>query len=85
MVMHILFLQVVNLNPQYVKRVGPDGSVEHLDWHKHYDLMRETAGYPKPGRTNNHPSCAQFCPVLMCSESRESKNCLLCPIVFFYQ
>ncbi|XP_067935997.1 apyrase apy-1-like [Watersipora subatra] len=41
--------EVVNLHPQYVKRVSPEGAVEHLDWHSHYNAMRKKAGFSSPG------------------------------------
>jgi len=41
--------EVLNINPQYVKRVSANGAVEHLDWHKHYNKMREAAGIHPPG------------------------------------
>jgi len=42
--------QVLNLNPLFVKQVGPDGSVQHLDWHKRYEDMKQAAGITSPGK-----------------------------------
>ncbi|KAK7004337.1 soluble calcium-activated nucleotidase 1 [Biomphalaria glabrata] len=41
--------EVVNLNPQWVKSVGPDGDVQHLDWHDKYNALREKTGTLPPG------------------------------------
>ncbi|KAH9490038.1 Soluble calcium-activated nucleotidase 1 [Bulinus truncatus] len=40
---------VVNLNPQWVKSVGPAGDVQHLDWHEKYNALREKTGTQLPG------------------------------------
>lgn len=40
---------VENLNPQWVKSIGPRGDVRHEDWHQYYDKMKEAAGIKFPG------------------------------------
>lgn len=42
-------LQVLNHNPQFVKKISPDGSVEHINWHNVYDKIRGAAGFSPPG------------------------------------
>ncbi|CAL1533529.1 unnamed protein product [Lymnaea stagnalis] len=41
--------EVLNLNPQWVKSIGPDGDVEHLDWHDKYNALRQKTGTLLPG------------------------------------
>ncbi|XP_005098146.1 soluble calcium-activated nucleotidase 1 [Aplysia californica] len=41
--------EVVNLNPQWVKSIGRDGDVKHLDWHERYNALREKTGMLLPG------------------------------------
>ena len=52
---------VENLNPQWIKSIGPQGDVRHIDWHVYYNQLREKTGTSAPGlsemalRTlNNH-------------------------------
>ena len=42
---------VENLNPQFVKSIGVNGDVIHVDWHENYNKMREKAGYKFPGES----------------------------------
>ncbi|XP_076443199.1 soluble calcium-activated nucleotidase 1-like [Babylonia areolata] len=41
--------EVVNLNPQWVKAIGPSGNVEHMDWHENYNALRRITGMELPG------------------------------------
>ncbi|XP_059476799.1 soluble calcium-activated nucleotidase 1 [Neocloeon triangulifer] len=41
--------ELVNYDPMWVKRVAPDGGVEHLDWSKHYEKIRQACGITFPG------------------------------------
>ena len=41
---------VLNFNPMYVKKIAPDGKVEHIDWHENYINMRKKAGIEFPGK-----------------------------------
>ncbi|XP_070580085.1 soluble calcium-activated nucleotidase 1-like [Ptychodera flava] len=41
--------ELVNLNPQWVKAITPDGAVHHLSWVQNYNTMRKYAGYEWPG------------------------------------
>lgn len=43
---------VENLNPQWVKSIGPRGDVRHEDWHLYYNKMKEAAGIKFPGLLN---------------------------------
>lgn len=40
---------VVNLNPQWVKAIGPTGAVEHIDWHRNYNALRKVTDMELPG------------------------------------
>lgn len=40
---------VLNHDPQWVKRVSPDGQIEHLDWRSRYVELRHSAGIEAPG------------------------------------
>lgn len=40
---------VENLNPQWVKSIGPGGDVRHEDWHIYYNSMKKAAGIEFPG------------------------------------
>lgn len=40
---------VINFNPMFVKKIAPDGKVEHIDWHENYINMRKKAGIEFPG------------------------------------
>ena len=46
--------EIVNLNPQWVKSIGPDGDVQHLDWHENYNALREKTGMLSPGESFIH-------------------------------
>lgn len=41
--------EVVNLNPQWVKAIGPSGEVKHIDWHNNYNALRKVTGMNLPG------------------------------------
>lgn len=41
---------VENLNPQWVKSIGPGGDVRHEDWHVYYNNMKKAADIQFPGR-----------------------------------
>ncbi|BFZ17677.1 hypothetical protein BsWGS_20716 [Bradybaena similaris] len=41
--------EVLNLNPQWVKSIGPKGDVVHIDWHEKYNALRTKAGMLLPG------------------------------------
>ncbi|KAL8593245.1 hypothetical protein ACOMHN_009899 [Nucella lapillus] len=41
--------KVVNLNPQWVKAIGPSGEVKHIDWHNNYNALRKVTGMELPG------------------------------------
>ena len=41
--------EVVNLNPQWVKSIGPTGDVTHIDWHNNYNALRKVTGMELPG------------------------------------
>lgn len=40
---------VENLNPQWVKSIGPGGDVRHEDWHVYYNNMKKAADIQFPG------------------------------------
>ena len=40
---------VQNLDPQWIKSIGPQGDIQHIDWHKNYNAMREKTGTSAPG------------------------------------
>ncbi|KAL5017820.1 hypothetical protein ScPMuIL_003542 [Solemya velum] len=40
---------IVNLNPQWVKSIGPKGDVIHLDWQKNYNALRHKTRTSYPG------------------------------------
>ena len=40
---------VENLDPQWIKSIGPQGDVRHIDWHINYDLLRKKTGASAPG------------------------------------
>ncbi|KAK3091862.1 hypothetical protein FSP39_023214 [Pinctada imbricata] len=40
---------VQNVNPQFIKSIGVNGDVIHLDWHENYNAMRKKAGFTFPG------------------------------------
>lgn len=44
--------KVVNLNPQWVKSIGPEGDVRHIDWHENYNALRKKVGMELPGMEN---------------------------------
>ncbi|XP_074649447.1 soluble calcium-activated nucleotidase 1-like isoform X2 [Tubulanus polymorphus] len=41
--------ELVNLDPQWVKRIEYTGAVTHIDWHHNYNAMRRAAGFSYPG------------------------------------
>ncbi|GFN81946.1 soluble calcium-activated nucleotidase 1 [Plakobranchus ocellatus] len=41
--------ELVNLNPQWVKSIGPGGDVIHIDWHEKYNALRAKIGMLSPG------------------------------------
>jgi soluble calcium-activated nucleotidase 1 len=41
--------ELVNYDPMWVKRVAPDGGVEHINWSKNYDKLRQACGISFPG------------------------------------
>lgn len=41
--------EVVNLNPQWVKSIGPSGDVQHHDWSSNYNALRKKTGTYLPG------------------------------------
>ncbi|XP_002741956.1 soluble calcium-activated nucleotidase 1-like [Saccoglossus kowalevskii] len=41
--------ELVNLNPQWIKLITPDGGVHHLEWVENYNMMRKKAGCEWPG------------------------------------
>ncbi|XP_065340979.1 soluble calcium-activated nucleotidase 1 [Cloeon dipterum] len=41
--------ELVNYDPMWVKRVAPDGGVEHVDWSKNYEKIRHACGISFPG------------------------------------
>lgn len=41
--------ELVNLHPQYVKRVSLTGEVTHIDWHKRYEALAEAVDIRFPG------------------------------------
>ena len=48
--------EVVNLNPQWVKSIGPDGDVQHHDWSANYNALRRQTGTYLPGMLSYFPS-----------------------------
>ena len=42
--------ELVNLNPQWVKSIGPGGDVIHIDWHEKYNALRAKVGMLPPGK-----------------------------------
>jgi len=40
---------VINHDPMWVKEVGMDGAVKHVDWRERYILVRQAAGISWPG------------------------------------
>lgn len=41
--------QVLNVNPQYVKRINKDGGIKHLNWVKRYEKVKSALGIKSPG------------------------------------
>ena len=41
--------ELVNHNPQWVKTITTRGNVEHFDWTKNYEKLREAVGIHFPG------------------------------------
>ena len=41
--------EVLNVNPQWVKSIGPTGDVLHHNWVERYNILREKAGFQAPG------------------------------------
>ena len=41
--------ELVNHNPQYVKTINPHGHIEHHDWTRNYEKLRESIGIVFPG------------------------------------
>ncbi|CAD5111807.1 unnamed protein product [Dimorphilus gyrociliatus] len=41
--------QFVNTYPQWIKSIGPNGDIKHLDWSENYNKLREVAGFESPG------------------------------------
>eukprot|EP00002_Diphylleia_rotans_P001396 TRINITY_DN1078_c0_g1_i2.p1 TRINITY_DN1078_c0_g1~~TRINITY_DN1078_c0_g1_i2.p1 ORF type:complete len:260 (+),score=61.12 TRINITY_DN1078_c0_g1_i2:53-832(+) len=41
--------EVINHNPQFVKRIDKDGHIESLDWRDNYQAMRKATGTLDPG------------------------------------
>jgi len=41
--------EVLNINPQWVKVVNPQGAIIHFDWHENYNKLREKGGFSAPG------------------------------------
>ena len=39
----------MNLNPQWVKSIGPTGDVQHHDWSSNYNALRKETGTYLPG------------------------------------
>ena len=42
--------ELLNLNPQYVKTIDSQGTVQHLDWHENYNKVRSVHGVKYPGK-----------------------------------
>jgi len=41
--------ELININPQWVKVITPQGSIIHIDWHEIYNKMRQKTGFTAPG------------------------------------
>ena len=41
--------ELVNLHPQYIKRVSQTGEVTHIDWHLRYESLARAVGISFPG------------------------------------
>ncbi|XP_040845765.1 soluble calcium-activated nucleotidase 1 isoform X2 [Ochotona curzoniae] len=49
--------EVLNENPEWVKVVGPKGSVEHENWAASYSALRAAAGIRPPGYLLHESAC----------------------------
>ncbi|KAG7173166.1 Soluble calcium-activated nucleotidase 1-like [Homarus americanus] len=55
--------ELVNHNPQWVKTITTHGFIEHHDWTKNYEKLRESVGIFFPV-SESHRSTVQYCTVL---------------------
>ena len=42
--------EVLHTNPQWVKSIGPNGDVIHLDWKDNYNALRSKTNMNLPGK-----------------------------------
>lgn len=50
---------VQNFNPQWVKSIGPNGDVIHLNWRDNYNKMRHACSTDYPGTSLSSSSSVQ--------------------------
>ncbi|EDV28288.1 uncharacterized protein TRIADDRAFT_21256 [Trichoplax adhaerens] len=41
--------EVLNVNPQYIKRINKDGGMKHINWVKRYEKVKSSLGITSPG------------------------------------
>ena len=41
--------QVLNVNPQFIKRINKDGGIQHVNWVKKYEKVKSSLGIKSPG------------------------------------
>lgn len=49
--------EFVNTYPQWIKSIGPEGDVKHIDWVKNYNKLREVSGFESPGYMIHESAC----------------------------